>query len=226
MKVGPDEVPFGVHKDLLCQYSTFFRNALNGGFKESKENTVKLPTETPAMFRIIVDWLYYQRLPKSRPEYVKTVAELDVEPHAMGWLEDEWTETAMLIRVYIFAEKYHMGQLKCEVLLRQELDDPGYNAYETVIKAYKELPENSKLLDEMAAGYATSFVPSHDSLEEATLRKAPPNDFLVRVMIMSGKIRNSTEYKPVTLLHCHEHCAEGDREYCEAKRQELRSNGW
>lgn len=226
MKVGPDEVPFGVHKDLLCQYSTFFRNALNGGFKESKENTVKLPDETPAMFRIIVDWLYYQRLPESSPEYVKTVAELDVEPHAMGGLEDEWDELAMLIRVYIFAEKYHMGQLKCEVLLRQELNDHGCHAYETVIKAYKELPENSKLLDEMATIYATSFVPSDDSLKEATLRKALPRDFLVRVMIISGKIRNSTEYKPVTLLQCHEHCTEVDREYCEAKRQELRSNGW
>lgn len=47
-----------VHKDLICKSSAFFRSALSHGWKESKEQTVRLVEEDPEIFELYIHWLY------------------------------------------------------------------------------------------------------------------------------------------------------------------------
>lgn len=52
---------FPVHKGLLCYYSGYFDKALNGRFKESKQASVKLPTEDVETFQLFIGWIYTRR---------------------------------------------------------------------------------------------------------------------------------------------------------------------
>lgn len=56
--VGPDKKKFVVHQALLCSKSPYFTKALTGPFEEGQTGIVKLEDVTPALFRIIVIWLY------------------------------------------------------------------------------------------------------------------------------------------------------------------------
>ncbi|MCJ1299276.1 hypothetical protein MMC08_002068, partial [Hypocenomyce scalaris] len=62
VKVGANKIDYGVHKDLLCHYSSYFAAALNGNFKEAKENTVELVEDSPKLFEQSQLWLYTQYL--------------------------------------------------------------------------------------------------------------------------------------------------------------------
>jgi len=53
---------FHIHQDLICGQSPFFRAALNGDWKESKERKVKLPEDDPDAFHLYSNWLYHNTL--------------------------------------------------------------------------------------------------------------------------------------------------------------------
>lgn len=46
-----------MHNDILTK-SEFFRNALDGRFREADEQAVDLPEEDPALFSFVVAYLY------------------------------------------------------------------------------------------------------------------------------------------------------------------------
>lgn len=54
--VGVKEKQFTIPKALLTQRSTFFKAALEGGFKEAIEQQVKLPEADEEIFEIYVQW--------------------------------------------------------------------------------------------------------------------------------------------------------------------------
>ncbi|KAF2219923.1 hypothetical protein BDZ85DRAFT_204867, partial [Elsinoe ampelina] len=56
--VGPAQVKFLLHTELLVSVSPFFAAALQGHFAESASQTVTLPEEKPEMFEWFVQWLY------------------------------------------------------------------------------------------------------------------------------------------------------------------------
>ncbi|PNS21414.1 hypothetical protein CAC42_1193 [Sphaceloma murrayae] len=56
--VGPNQVRFVLHTDLLVATSPFFAAALQGHFTESSSQTVTLPEEKPDIFEWFVQWLY------------------------------------------------------------------------------------------------------------------------------------------------------------------------
>ncbi|KAG8630019.1 hypothetical protein KVT40_001638 [Elsinoe batatas] len=56
--VGPAQVKFLLHTELLVSVSPFFAAALQGHFAESSSQTVTLPEEKPEMFEWFVQWLY------------------------------------------------------------------------------------------------------------------------------------------------------------------------
>ncbi|KAL1622565.1 hypothetical protein SLS56_008743 [Neofusicoccum ribis] len=56
--VGGQTEPFLIHQDILCASSPFFRNACNGGWKESEEGFVTLPCHSPEAFEVYTQWLY------------------------------------------------------------------------------------------------------------------------------------------------------------------------
>ncbi|KAF2092340.1 hypothetical protein K490DRAFT_32397, partial [Saccharata proteae CBS 121410] len=50
---------FTVHKSTLCAASPFFRKALNGNWKESRENSIPLSDEDPKLSKVYVHWAYF-----------------------------------------------------------------------------------------------------------------------------------------------------------------------
>ncbi|EMD85158.1 hypothetical protein COCC4DRAFT_66532 [Bipolaris maydis ATCC 48331] len=62
IKVGPEKVPYEVHKALLTHYSEYFSSALNGPWKEAQENSITLNDIDPKTFGIFVHWLYTQKI--------------------------------------------------------------------------------------------------------------------------------------------------------------------
>lgn len=60
--VGPSEVQFSIHENLLSGISDFFRSAFNSGFKESLEDKLTMPEDDPHSFELFVRWLYIRTL--------------------------------------------------------------------------------------------------------------------------------------------------------------------
>ncbi|CAD0113470.1 unnamed protein product, partial [Aureobasidium uvarum] len=58
----PNIKTFTVHKELLCDSSTYFKAALNNGIVETKEQTITLDDEDPNIFTTFVLWLYESKL--------------------------------------------------------------------------------------------------------------------------------------------------------------------
>ena len=47
-----------MHKDILCRSAPYFKAALEGGFKESKDQVLELPDDDPTAFSHFQLWLY------------------------------------------------------------------------------------------------------------------------------------------------------------------------
>jgi len=59
VRVGTNEPKdFYIHKERLCQYSPFFKSALDRDWSEAKSNTINLPDDTAETFGIYCEWLY------------------------------------------------------------------------------------------------------------------------------------------------------------------------
>ncbi|KAI4728593.1 hypothetical protein E4T49_03561 [Aureobasidium sp. EXF-10728] len=84
---GTDIETFTVHKKLLCDSSTYFKAALNNGFRETKDQTITLDDENPGVFRTFVVWLYETKLN----------ADMIDEGHE--------TFEGHLFKLYVFADK-------------------------------------------------------------------------------------------------------------------------
>lgn len=66
VRCGPEAETFYVHKDILTK-SEFFRNALDGRFREADEQAVDLPEEDPALFSFVVAYLYEGKFSPIKP---------------------------------------------------------------------------------------------------------------------------------------------------------------
>lgn len=96
VKVGPEEVSFGIHKGLLSYVSSYFKAALNGNFKEATDGVIKLPDEDPAVFKRFNGWLYTHVF-----DYKKEKADNDL---------------TFLMELYVFAEKRGIPSLQNAVI--------------------------------------------------------------------------------------------------------------
>ncbi|KAG9236869.1 hypothetical protein BJ875DRAFT_481809 [Amylocarpus encephaloides] len=67
-QIGPSvivtvqDTDYHLPKALLCDNSTFFQSAFNGGFREETEQRVKLEEATSQSFEYAVQWLYYGKI--------------------------------------------------------------------------------------------------------------------------------------------------------------------
>lgn len=62
MLVGPSEVQWRIHENLVSGISDFFRSAFNSGFKESHEDRLTMPEDDPHSFELFIRWLYIRTL--------------------------------------------------------------------------------------------------------------------------------------------------------------------
>lgn len=91
--VGPEKKVFKIHKEILCNASTYFRAALNGGFKEAKEQKVEMPEDKVSIFKYFQHWLYSGNI-LVRKEWPSD-----------GKIEEEWYKAwDILVEVYSFGE--------------------------------------------------------------------------------------------------------------------------
>jgi hypothetical protein len=58
LSVGPNEVPFDAHIELLCALSPFFDKALEGRFDDAETKHIPLPGEDPKLFAEFLSWAY------------------------------------------------------------------------------------------------------------------------------------------------------------------------
>ncbi|KAI9880817.1 MAG: hypothetical protein M1830_000253 [Pleopsidium flavum] len=75
---------FGVQKNLVCHYSTFFRAACLGQFREAESGGVKLPNESAETFDLFVHWLYTQKLDSSLSESLLTFLTAFIELYILA----------------------------------------------------------------------------------------------------------------------------------------------
>ncbi|CAG8899964.1 unnamed protein product [Penicillium egyptiacum] len=61
--VGASKEPFHVHEAVICTSSLFFKKAMSGSWKESKEHTLELPEDDPQIFSLYSHWLYFGKIP-------------------------------------------------------------------------------------------------------------------------------------------------------------------
>ncbi|KAL8822219.1 MAG: hypothetical protein Q9191_007044, partial [Dirinaria sp. TL-2023a] len=129
IKVGPEKTEFGIHKGVLCNASPFFRAALEGGFKETVEQTLELPEAAVDAFKLFQFWLYSRRFEK---------------PSAYADTEETWTS---FVQLYIFAEVHGMPELQNDVMdILCALFELGYPFdWSAITDVYKDCPSNSPL---------------------------------------------------------------------------------
>ena len=53
-----EEHKFVIHKDFICYYSPFFAVSFNGNSEEGRTQMMKLCDVDPALFAIVVNWIY------------------------------------------------------------------------------------------------------------------------------------------------------------------------
>ncbi len=95
--VGPKRKLFRLHKTLLCHDSTYFDNAFNGSFKESKEEDMYLPEDCAETFDLFVSWLYRR--------------DLGCIPKSLGTTEAT-NRIYRFRRLYVLADKLCINTLK------------------------------------------------------------------------------------------------------------------
>ncbi|OBT71471.1 hypothetical protein VF21_09737 [Pseudogymnoascus sp. 05NY08] len=75
--VGPEKQRFGMHKELLCATSPFFKAALEGKFEESVRGEVVLEDTSVEAFGLFNEWLYTSKITEDQcQERGLTVLEL------------------------------------------------------------------------------------------------------------------------------------------------------
>ncbi|KAH7413402.1 hypothetical protein BKA64DRAFT_719304 [Cadophora sp. MPI-SDFR-AT-0126] len=98
--VGPAKEPWIIHEDLICNKSTFFRNAFQGGFAEGASKSLMLEEDDPAVFKLFVEWLYGARPRDCRKDHG----------------QDAWKYFMVLYGLDIFADKIGSTKLREYVL--------------------------------------------------------------------------------------------------------------
>lgn len=84
---------------MLRNSSSYFKSALDGGFKESVENVIVLPEDNPDVFELFTRWLYLKRLDSENQNHV-----------------DELVSPRNLVQLYVFAEMRGVSPLQNMVI--------------------------------------------------------------------------------------------------------------
>lgn len=142
--VGENSTPFSIHRDQLCEASSFFKAAFEGAFLEGSEMRMSLPEEEDHTFDLFIQWLYNQGY------------EISDQNH-----NDRGQRFMEPVKLYVLADKYDVTDLKSHVItklfaLRNEKWVPGLA---TVAYAYEHTPQNSRLRKLLADWWACRVDP-------------------------------------------------------------------
>jgi len=88
--VGPDEIEYTLHKDLLYAKSPYFLAALKDHWKEGLEGRLPLSNDDPAVLALYFQWVYRGRILSSQDT---------------GDTGGNREEISLLVDAYVFGEK-------------------------------------------------------------------------------------------------------------------------
>jgi hypothetical protein len=188
---------YSIHKKLLCDSSTYFKAALNNGFVETKEQTITLDDEDPAIFRTFALWLYEGKLNK------KTLP-LDVY---IGVLEN------YLLKLYVFADKRGIGNLANDTItMLAAYWSENRVILSEVAWAVRLVSCSSKLydlcLDMLVIGFREEGMSSLDRCRLDALEL--PKEFLLDLLSKCHELSpHYCEWHQCFQAVCHYHCHEG-----------------
>jgi BTB/POZ domain len=94
IKVGKSLQDYGVHKDLICGISPYFKAAFTSGFQECESGAMKLETIEVEVFDLFYNWLYNQSLGDTGGEKFSSHSQRD------------------LLQLYVFADMIQIPTLK------------------------------------------------------------------------------------------------------------------
>ena len=90
--VGPQKQVFFLHKEILCNVSSYFRAALDGSFAEGLTQQIELPEDDVTVFEYFHAWLYSPIGQK----FIPSASEID--PYTTD------IDSELLFDLYIFAD--------------------------------------------------------------------------------------------------------------------------
>ncbi|KAI9676800.1 MAG: hypothetical protein M1829_002895 [Trizodia sp. TS-e1964] len=168
--VGPTEDSFAVHKAPVCEVSPFFRAALDGNFRESKEGIIKLPDEDPKIFGCFLHWLYNKRL-RTPTDGIDVLDKTNKK--VIPWM--------VLIQLYLLGERLQVAGFKNAAVdalaLKSAKGQEALPAAHAIHHAYENTHDSSplrRLLVDLFIWRSTAATLEHDETRDAL-----PRDFFV-----------------------------------------------
>jgi len=196
LKIGPEKVPFGIHRSLLCNCSTYFKSAFTGSFKEATEQVIELEKEDVDIMEIFVRWLYFGRL-------------CSIEDDEM----DGDLEEMDLCRLWVFADMRGIPELMNIAIneLHENLWDRGPYDHDILPYVLAHTGETADLRRFYVEAYAVSFDLSCFSPDRMDYYDKA---FLIALLLRIGQLRddpierenclNNWEKIDICRFHMHE----------------------
>ncbi|KAI4629190.1 uncharacterized protein J4E87_003452 [Alternaria ethzedia] len=214
--VGPKAKRFTVQLNRIVYYSPFFLAALKGSFKEAKDKIVTLPDTEANIFELFVHWLYRQRFP-TEGDSPRLLALYN------GGDEYPYFQSAKLMKLYVFSDKYNVPKLKRDCLdaLFEHLGDetayklPNLN---DVAYAVKNLNDEDPLLRMIIDGFC--YHGNGECWETEQIQNLP-FPFIAKLMKHLSDFRDygMEDVKEPELCDYHGHATTEERETCENRRE-------
>ena len=190
--VGETEQRFTLHKGIVTQHSAFFRAACNGKFKESIEETVRLPEVDVAIFKIYVQWIYTGEIVVIDPE--------ELTDHES---KNAPTRYLRLTQLYVLADRLedvHLRNAVVDTFLKLVDETRKCPSIRAIEKAYEQTAGGSML----RILFSDYYVQLDCAEWFKECREDLPQDFIFDVLVQS---KQCSKIEPAWEDRCryHEH---------------------
>ena len=176
---------------------------------------------------IFVDWLYSQKLPAYRTDWLE---KFKCDKANAPWTQ-WWTCYFILrIKVCVFGDRFMVREFQRVAqndFIDHTIKSRIHFRYPVVIYAFENLPSDNPILQFMVDNHCRWFRSDLDTEGNERLQRRDelPPSFLMRVMMRYSDIVNGTDNKTVACDY-HEHKTDEEREACKSKRESsIRSDG-
>ncbi|XTI83318.1 hypothetical protein V2W45_1464624 [Cenococcum geophilum] len=200
LRVGPDDpTDFLVHRELLCDRSPFFTNAMKKKWTGDNDRILKLPDDKPENIKVYVAWLYSNRI------FTKPEGEVD---------KTSTVEYDGLFGAYVFGDKIQDSDFKdaiIDAIIEGSEEDDSYSINSREIWEYT--PPGALIRRLMVDAYV--WVGGEAWLEDDVVPDLN-QDFLVELgRALYKKIESPEDYTgvaPFVRDSClyHEHTSKGE----------------
>ncbi|KAF2649507.1 hypothetical protein K491DRAFT_783291 [Lophiostoma macrostomum CBS 122681] len=208
--VGPNLTRFHVPKALLCYYSSYFRGALTGNWKEGDDGIIKLDDVDIPVFQVFVHWLFTQQLPG---------------PHVSDWLQytvhDPNNISMLKMKIYVFADRFLVDGLRLAIkrVIVGNSKRPYHPRLPTIVHAFNNLRSDDPMLDYLVEYHCLFYTGNKfpfGKLDDL------PYSFLLRCFEMHGELNKEAKGKDNSMdkrfdpCDHHEHANLYERGHCES----------